>query len=170
MSRRRHRRRKGGGKSRSPLLVKTTKGNVMQRQLVERELTNEGPGTSAPRKGGRSVTINLAESPLTWLHSRGHLSDVQFAAGKAVATLEHAGILAPVSERAWGRRWEAPDVFDLLDAFDQVAGSHRVQLTLVGEDRSWPPQRIEEHIRRSPHAKDVLWFRWAPEADLRRLK
>jgi len=54
----------------------------MQRSLVERELTSEGPSPKAPRRGGRSVTVNLAESPLTWLHSRGHLSDRLFAAGE----------------------------------------------------------------------------------------
>ena len=32
----------------------------MQRELVERELTDEGPGRSAPRRGRRSVTVNLA--------------------------------------------------------------------------------------------------------------
>jgi hypothetical protein len=44
----------------------------MKQQLVERELTPEGPRRHpgvAPRR--RSVTVNLAESPLTWLHSRG---------------------------------------------------------------------------------------------------
>ncbi|MCW1403544.1 DUF6456 domain-containing protein [Novosphingobium sp. MW5] len=54
----------------------------MQRALVERELTSEGPSRRAPRRGGRSVTMNLAESPLTWLHARGHLSDRLFAAGE----------------------------------------------------------------------------------------
>lgn len=54
----------------------------MQRALVERELTSEGPSRRAPRRGGRSVTVNLAESPLTWLHARGHLSDRLFAAGE----------------------------------------------------------------------------------------
>lgn len=54
----------------------------MQRALVERELTSEGPSRRAPRRGGRSVTVNLAESPLTWLHARGHLCDRLFAAGE----------------------------------------------------------------------------------------
>ena len=54
----------------------------MQRSLVERELTSEGPSPKSPRRGGRSVTVNLAESPMTWLHSRGHLSDRLFAAGE----------------------------------------------------------------------------------------
>ena len=54
----------------------------MQRQLVERELTTEGPGSRSPRRGGRSVTVNLAESPLTWLHARGHLTDREYDAGE----------------------------------------------------------------------------------------
>ncbi len=46
----------------------------MQRKLVERELTPAGPRRKpgiAPRR--RSVTVNLAESPLGWLHAHGHL-------------------------------------------------------------------------------------------------
>ena len=48
----------------------------MTRKLVERELTSEGPRRS---QGGRtkriSVTVNIGESPIAWLHARGHLSD-----------------------------------------------------------------------------------------------
>ncbi len=54
----------------------------MRRHLVTRELTSEGPSARAPRSGGRSVTVNIAESPLTWLHSRGHLTDIQLFAGE----------------------------------------------------------------------------------------
>ena len=62
----------------------------MQRDLVECELTDEGPvrrggaKTGGARTGGRRVTVNIAESPLAWLHARGHLSDVQFAAGECL--------------------------------------------------------------------------------------
>ncbi len=73
----------------------------MQRQLVERELSSEGPISSGPRKGRRSATVNLAESPLTWLHSRGHLSDVQQAAGEQLrADLERAQ-LSPSLTMSW---------------------------------------------------------------------
>ena len=55
----------------------------MHRKLVERELTSEGPrrrdGTTARR---RSVTVNLAESPLAWLHARGHLPARLYDAGE----------------------------------------------------------------------------------------
>ena len=55
----------------------------MKQHLVERELTPEGPR----RRGGvgrrrRSVTVNLAESPLGWLHARGHLDERLFDAGE----------------------------------------------------------------------------------------
>ena len=73
----------------------------MQRQLIERALTEEGPGTAAPRKGQRSVTVNLAESPLSGLHSRGHLSDVQFAAGECLRRDFERAQLAPGVTMRW---------------------------------------------------------------------
>ena len=54
----------------------------MQRELVERELTPEGTARTGPRKARRSVTVNIAESPLTWLHARGHLTPREYDAGE----------------------------------------------------------------------------------------
>lgn len=73
----------------------------MRQQLVERELTIEGPATRAPRRGRRSVTVNLAESPLAWLHARGHLSDVQLAAGEALRRDWEAAQLSPGVTMRW---------------------------------------------------------------------
>jgi Domain of unknown function (DUF6456) len=73
----------------------------MQRQLVERELSDNGPGRHPPRRGGRSVTVNLAESPLTWLHARGHLSDAQFAAGECLRRDWEAAQLSPGVTMRW---------------------------------------------------------------------
>lgn len=73
----------------------------MKQHLVERELTSEGPrrsGGVAPRR--RSVTVNLAESPLGWLHARGHLSDRLFDAGERLrADYERAQIAPGVTMR-----------------------------------------------------------------------
>lgn len=75
----------------------------MKRMLVERELTSEGPASGGARRGRRSVTVNLAESPLTWLHARGHLSDRQFDAGERLrADWEFAQLSPSVT-----MRWEA---------------------------------------------------------------
>ena len=75
----------------------------MKRQLVERELTTEGPrrGRIAGRKRpARTVTVNLAESPLVWLHARGHLCDRLLDAGEALrADYERAQLAASVTMR-----------------------------------------------------------------------
>jgi len=75
----------------------------MKRHLVERELTVEGPRRSddgGAQKRTRSVTVNLAESPLSWLHARGHLSDRQFDAGERLrADYERAQLGQQVTMR-----------------------------------------------------------------------
>ncbi len=79
----------------------------MQRRLVERELTEEGPrlsgssGTRSVRGKRRTVTVNLAESPLAWLHARGHLDDRLFAAGERLRADYERAQLAPSVTMRW---------------------------------------------------------------------
>ena len=73
----------------------------MQRILEERELSLEGPTMRPARRGGRGVTVNLAESPLTWLHARGHLSDAQFDAGERLRADWERAQLAPSVTMRW---------------------------------------------------------------------
>ena len=73
----------------------------MQRQLAERELTSNGPTQQVPRRGGRSVTVNLAESPLGWLYARGHLSERQFQAGERLRTDWERAQLSPSVTMRW---------------------------------------------------------------------
>ena len=74
----------------------------MPRQLVERELTEEGPRRGADARGKRrSVTVNLAESPLSWLHARGHLDDRQFDAGERLRADFESAQLAPSITMRW---------------------------------------------------------------------
>jgi hypothetical protein len=74
----------------------------MRRELVERELTEEGPsrGGNARRKR-RSVTVNLAESPLCWLHARGHIDDRLFAAGERLRADYERARLGPNVTMRW---------------------------------------------------------------------
>ena len=76
----------------------------MQRKLIEREMTVEGPRLRGrPAKSRRSVTINVPESPLGWLHARGHLSPRLFDAGERLRMdYERAGIAPSVT-----MRWDA---------------------------------------------------------------
>ncbi len=83
----------------------------MKRQLVEFELTAEGPRRTGKGRGGegaaagarsrRSVTVNIAESPLAWLHARGHLSDRLFAAGEQLRTDYERAQMAPSITMRW---------------------------------------------------------------------
>ena len=74
----------------------------MKQHLVERELTPEGPR----RRGGvgsrrRSVTVNIAESPLGWLHARGHLDDRLFDAGERLRADYERAQLGPSVTMRW---------------------------------------------------------------------
>ncbi len=69
--------------------------------LREVELVSTGPTQRAPRRGRRSVTMNLAESPLGWLHARGHLSDAQLAAGECLRRDWELAQLAPGVTMRW---------------------------------------------------------------------
>lgn len=67
------------------------------RELAERTIDAHGrPGSGA----GRRVTVNLAESPLSWLAARGRISARQLEAGERLRVdYERAGIAAPVTMR-----------------------------------------------------------------------
>lgn len=76
------------------------------RLLAERSLPQDGEvrggktgKRSRPRP--RSVTVNLAESPLGWLHARGHLSDRQFDAGEKLRADWERANLAPNITMSW---------------------------------------------------------------------
>ena len=116
----------------------------MQRHLAERELTEAGPR----RQGGvsqrrRSVTVNLAESPLSWLHARGHLEDRLFEAGERLrADYTRGRIMARM-----GVNWQAAGasgsqggdrngIADLTDA--ALAARQRVEraIAAVGPELS----------------------------------
>ena len=75
---------------------------AMERQLVERELTSEGPKRGSGARGKRrTVTVNLAESPIAWLHARGHLEDRLFDAGEALRRDYEYAQLAPSVTMRW---------------------------------------------------------------------
>ena len=53
---------------------------VLGRLLAERSVDSDGRPSNV--KPARSVTVNMAESPLGWLHARGHLTRRQYDAGE----------------------------------------------------------------------------------------
>ncbi|MFZ9395417.1 MAG: DUF6456 domain-containing protein [Erythrobacter sp.] len=74
----------------------------MRRMLVERELTVEGPVRRSGARGKRrTVTVNLAESPLGWLHARGHIDDRLFGAGELLRRDYERAQLGPNITMRW---------------------------------------------------------------------
>lgn len=74
----------------------------MRRQLASRELTAEGPRRGQPPKpGGSSITVNLAESPLAWLHARGHLDDRLYDASERLRADYERASLGPSVTMRW---------------------------------------------------------------------
>ena len=115
----------------------------MHRQLVERELTSEGPSRRPAQRGGRSVTVNLAESPLSWLHSRGHLSDRQYDAGERLrADWERAQLMPGIT-----MRWDAV----------RIKSTGDLVLT-AGERQIAAKARFDAAVSAAgPGLADVLW-------------
>jgi Fic family protein len=75
-----------------------------------------------PRRdaSARTLAEQLAAEPIVTVARAAQLAGVSdTAAARAVAALERAKILVPTSKQAWGRRWEAPQVFALLDDFER---------------------------------------------------
>jgi Domain of unknown function (DUF6456) len=77
-----------------------------------------------PAKQGRAsrrfVTVNLAESPLAWLHARGKISDRQLVAGEKLrADYERAGLGARVT-----MRWDAPPASGKRGGARAADGAH----------------------------------------------
>ena len=116
----------------------------MTRTLVERELTAEGPRRNAgAMRGKRSVTVNLGESPLTWLHSRGHLSDRQLAAGERLRADWERAQLAPSVTMRWDAvRIRGSGDGGLTPSERQVAAKARFDAAVAGA---------------GPGLADVLW-------------
>lgn len=105
----------------------------MRRKLVERELTVEGPIRGSGAKGKtRTVTVNLAESPLSWLHARGHLDDRLFDAGERLrADYERAQMGPSVTMRWEPVRIKGSGDHSLTHSERQLAAKQRFDAALA---------------------------------------
>ena len=78
---------------------KTPTGHADPRPLAERGLP--GGRRLAGDRPARSVTVNMAESPLAWLHARGHLDDRQFDAGEKLRLDYERASIGPRVTMGW---------------------------------------------------------------------
>lgn len=116
----------------------------MARMLAIRELTPEGPRRGAQiDPHTRTVTVNLAESPLSWLYARGHLTDRQHDAGERLRTDYERAQLSP----SITMRWDAV----------RIAGTGDQGLT-PGERQAAARQRFDAAIAHAGKGlSDILW-------------
>jgi hypothetical protein len=80
---------------------------MKNRLLAERPLPRDAAGEARPdatRRGARparTITVNLAESPLGWLKARGLVSDRQYEAGELLRETWERAQLAPAVTMSW---------------------------------------------------------------------
>jgi hypothetical protein len=120
------------------------------RLLAEKAIASAGeaparPGRGAPGRvrSGRSVTVNLAESPLGWLRARGHIGARQFDAGEQL-------------RRDWEQAQLAPSVTMRWDAAPQgrgtAPGSDPTETQLAAK------RRFDAAVAAAgPGLSDILW-------------
>jgi hypothetical protein len=74
---------------------------LQERAIGPSGLPAETESRGATRRPARSVTVNLADSPLGWLLSRGLVSRIQFDAGERLRMDWERSQLAPRVTMAW---------------------------------------------------------------------
>ena len=106
--------------------MKDSRGKQRNRLLAERPLPRDGRELGAKRgaRVPRSVTVNLAESPLGWLKARGLVSERQFAAGEMLRGDWERAALGPCVTM----RWDAPPPGRSARAAPDPAEATHVQL------------------------------------------
>ncbi len=106
-------------------------------RVVEREVQREGVV-----RGGRSVTVNRAESPLTWLRSRGLIDARHYAAGERLRAAYETASIAPSVTMRWTPRVDGggQDALDPTSA--QIAAKRRFDAAIAAA---------------GPGLADILW-------------
>ena len=121
------------------------------RLLVERPLVDTSE-PARPREGrrarvrtARSVTVNLAESPLGWLKSRGHVSPRQYEAGDRL-------------REDWERAQYAPGVTMRWDASGIGGGGRAPEAMSASDAQIAARRRFDEAVAEvGGGLSDVLW-------------
>lgn len=115
------------------------------RLLVERAIVGDAP-TRKGQRPARSVTMNLAESPLGWLFARGHVSQRQFDAGERLRADWERGQFGQRETMSWD---SAPVA--------RSRGGSSEQIDLNGAQLD-AKRRFESAVSEAgPGLADILW-------------
>jgi len=123
----------------------TNASTSLTRLLSDRPIADDAAGPLKKRPT-RSVTVNLAESPLGWLLSRGHISRRQFDAGEQLRMDWERSQLAPRVTMAW----DAAPVANCRGGAPQLADPSSSQLDAR--------RRFDAAVAAAgPGLADILW-------------
>jgi hypothetical protein len=116
------------------------------RRLVERGFEDGRVLNEAAGRRGRSVTVNLGESPLAWLHAHGNVSARQYEAGERLRADYETASLGPSITMRWDDAAPARGRRGVVAALDptetQVAARRRFDRAIAAA---------------GPGLSDVLW-------------
>ncbi|KQN19612.1 hypothetical protein ASE86_12835 [Sphingomonas sp. Leaf33] len=112
------------------------------RELVERRFADGRVQAGGAVAGGRSVTVNLRESPLTWLRARGHVDARQFEAGERLRGDFETASLGPRVTMRWDAMPRSGGGDGLDPTLAQVAAKRRFDAAMAAV---------------GPGLSDVLW-------------
>ena len=119
------------------------------RMLAERPLPQDGQERRrgpVRKAAARSVTVNLAESPLGWLRARGLVSERQLLAGERLREDWERAQLAP----SVTMRWDAPPIDKVARRAPEAADATTAQIAAR--------QRFHAAVEAvGPGLSDVLW-------------
>src|SRR4051812_3623856 len=116
------------------------------RELAERTIEDGVVAAARADRRRRSVTVNLAESPLSWLRTRGHVDARQYEAGERLRADYERAALGPSVTMRWddaprsGGRRAAPRGLDPTLA--QIAAKRRFDAAIAAA---------------GPGLADILW-------------
>jgi hypothetical protein len=127
----------GQGMRREPDREGEREGERDADRVVEREMQREGVA-----RGGRSVTVNRAESPLTWLRSRGLIDARHYAAGERLRAAYETASIAPSVTMRWTPRVDGGGRDGLDPTSAQIAAKRRFDAAIAAA---------------GPGLADILW-------------
>lgn len=108
------------------------------RKLVEQVIDANGQRSTPPpgkRPRGRSVSVNVAESPLAWLAARGLVSPRQSEAGERLRADYQRAAIAPSVTMRWDARVDGGGGDGLSPTERQVAAKRRFDAAIAGAGR-----------------------------------
>ncbi|MFT3978309.1 MAG: DUF6456 domain-containing protein [Sphingomonas bacterium] len=105
------------------------------RELVEVAIDRQGVRGPA-RRGGRNVTVNVAESPLSWLAARGLVDARQCEAGERLRSDYERASIEPGTTMRWDMQRVDGGGGDSMDpTIAQISAKRRFDAAIAGVGR-----------------------------------